>query len=321
VASPRPIAPAVLEPPRPATSPVRSNPPGAPDGGAQTRGRNEGPSERNRSDRDWRDRGDGDGGRYDRGRRGKDEGPDHSNGIVIHPIVIHESRVGPVRLSPATVIGRPVVIGGPTIDPRYGRVVTTRTPDVVYVAQPVYDVPGYVDVGGDVVVDYGTNVVAQYDDATLSALPMNEPPPLASLDASYTFNVWYAVSDAIVAGYPFPYPEAFATTYDKAALAAGEVLSPQALQAIERGAPLVPYKEGTFGGLLFQIEPASAAVYVNDLYVGQLEDYMPGGAPLPLPVGTHKVEVRVNGYRTETFEVVVTLGQVTPLAGQLVPLP
>ena len=42
-------------------------------------------------------------------------------------------------------------------------------------------------------------------------------------------------------------------------------------------------------------------------------------APLPLMVGPHRVEPRGRGFRVGAFDVIVTLGQVTPLSGLLAP--
>ena len=51
--------------------------------------------------------------------------------------------------------------------------------------------------------------------------------------------------------------------------------------------------------------------------MGLVEDFTPTSAPLPLPVGPHRVELRGNGYRVERFDVIVTLERVTPLSGLL----
>jgi hypothetical protein len=142
-------------------------------------------------------------------------------------------------------------------------------------------------------------------------------PSLAMLGMQYSFRPWYAVSEFVMAGYPLPYPESLAGTYDKRAMAASPDLAPPATEAVRPSVPLVPYAPGTFGGITFQISPVDAAVFVDGVYAGLVEDFTPVEAPLPLTVGVHRIELRAPGYRVELFDVVVTLGLVTPLSGLL----
>ena len=127
----------------------------------------------------------------------------------------------------------------------------------------------------------------------------------------------------MIAGFPVPYPEEYANTYDRAQftsqLEADEPAgrAPAASNGIAPGAPLVPYDVGNFGGLTFDVTPADALVYIDGLFVGSADDFAPDGAPLPLPATLHKVQLRARGLQTETFEVTVPLGQVMPLRGTL----
>jgi len=56
------------------------------------------------------------------------------------------------------------------------------------------------------------------------------------------------------------------------------------------------------GYLRLQIEPASAQVFVDGLYVGIAEQFgSPGGSALE--IGPHRIEIRADGFETATFDV------------------
>ena len=66
--------------------------------------------------------------------------------------------------------------------------------------------------------------------------------------------------------------------------------------------PPPPPTEPT-GYLSLQVEPATAQVYVDGEFVGEINDFrwmLPGR---PLPPGPHRVELRAPGYQTVTFDV------------------
>jgi hypothetical protein len=70
-------------------------------------------------------------------------------------------------------------------------------------------------------------------------------------------------------------------------------------------------------GISFEITPQNAAVFVDGNYVGTAEEFGPSAPPLDLAPGSHRVEVRAQGYRTLTSDADVEPGQVIPFQGTL----
>lgn len=62
----------------------------------------------------------------------------------------------------------------------------------------------------------------------------------------------------------------------------------------------------TLQGLLIQCEPADAAVYVDDRYIGSVKGL--DRKALPLEPGTHRLELRRDGYFSHFSEVKVVAG-------------
>jgi len=58
-------------------------------------------------------------------------------------------------------------------------------------------------------------------------------------------------------------------------------------------------------------------VYVDGVFEGLVEDFDGASEPLLLAPGTHYVEIRLAGFRTATFDVTITPGEVTPYQGTL----
>lgn len=71
------------------------------------------------------------------------------------------------------------------------------------------------------------------------------------------------------------------------------------------------------GGVSFDLRPSSAQVYVDGTFAGLVEDFDGASEPLLLAPGTHYVEIRLAGYRTATFDVTITPGEITPYQGTL----
>jgi hypothetical protein len=71
------------------------------------------------------------------------------------------------------------------------------------------------------------------------------------------------------------------------------------------------------GGVSFDISPGSAQVYVDGVFAGLVEDFDDTSAPLLLAPGDHYIEIRLAGYRTASFDVTITPGEVTPYQGTL----
>ena len=71
------------------------------------------------------------------------------------------------------------------------------------------------------------------------------------------------------------------------------------------------------GGVSFDISPANAQVYVDGVFAGLVEDFDGASEPLLLAPGTHYVEIRLAGFRTATFDVIIAPGEITPYQGTL----
>ena len=71
------------------------------------------------------------------------------------------------------------------------------------------------------------------------------------------------------------------------------------------------------GGVSFDITPASAQIWVDGVFVGDVEEFDATSAPLLLAPGDHYIEVRLAGYRTASFDVTIVSGEVTPYQGTL----
>lgn len=71
------------------------------------------------------------------------------------------------------------------------------------------------------------------------------------------------------------------------------------------------------GAVSFDISPATAQVFVDGVFAGLVEDFDGASEPLLLAPGTHYIEIRLAGFRTATFDVSITPGEVTPYQGRL----
>ncbi len=182
----------------------------------------------------------------------------------------------------------------------------------------------FVDGGTEVISTNSVTYVDQSDDTVTpgqTITPRHAEPfreQRTPRPSYYTFTAWYPVTSRITVGLPVLYPVQYENAYDKD-LASTALTAADSVSALERGVPLIPYAMGTYGGISFDISPLETAVYVDGYFVGTVDDYSPSGPPLPLPVGNHKVELRGKGFRTESFVLFVTIGEVTPLSGSLEP--
>ena len=61
------------------------------------------------------------------------------------------------------------------------------------------------------------------------------------------------------------------------------------------------------GSLQLQIEPLDASVYVDGYFKGSVADLRQPG--VPLPAGSHRVEVRAAGFQSRTFDIRITDGE------------
>ena len=82
--------------------------------------------------------------------------------------------------------------------------------------------------------------------------------------------------------------------------------------------PVYGYAIGPrYGGISFDIEPTDAAVFIDGDYVGCVDDFSPYDAPLTLPAGFHRVELRARGWQPMHFDITIAAGQVIPYRGAL----
>lgn len=112
-------------------------------------------------------------------------------------------------------------------------------------------------------------------------------------------------------GYPgaYPYPVPYPVPYP----------APSYPAQVPQGSVSVAPAPVSYGGVSFQITPADAEVWVDGGYAGRADEFDPGGPPLSLTPGPHRIELRAPGHRPLTFDVTVTAGQVIPYQGALQP--
>jgi len=112
----------------------------------------------------------------------------------------------------------------------------------------------------------------------------------------YVYRPRFSIGLNIFAGYPvaytYPYPYAYSV-----------------------GRPPASY----YGGVVLEIEPIGAAVYVDGAYAGVVADFDGSRQPLTLTGGTHRIEIVEQGLAPLVFDVVVQPGQVIPYRGDLRP--
>jgi hypothetical protein len=153
---------------------------------------------------------------------------------------------------------------------------------------------------------------------------------------------YWAFPDPYVYGYPYPpaygsnyYPGAYPSgaypsgAYPSGAYPSGAYPSgtadPNSVTAVpgpgvnqQAQAPVQGQAtQGQYGGLSFQITPATAQIHVDGVYVGTVGQFAPTTQPLTLTSGQHHVELRADGYQAMTFDVNVAPGQVIPYQGTM----
>jgi len=71
------------------------------------------------------------------------------------------------------------------------------------------------------------------------------------------------------------------------------------------------------GSLRLKIKPSQAQVYIDGYYVGLVDSFDGAFQKLGIDAGTHKVEIRAEGYQTAEFEVVIAPGETATYKGDL----
>jgi hypothetical protein len=75
------------------------------------------------------------------------------------------------------------------------------------------------------------------------------------------------------------------------------------------------------GSLRLKVRPREAAVYIDGYYAGRVDDYDGVFQRLHVEAGPHRVEVRLDGYETLTFDVRVRPNRTLTYEGELKKLP
>lgn len=216
--------------------------------------------------------------------------------VVVRPVQVNEVRVHqpaprPLDQRPTFGLPRPVdpaFISRP--NPRPQNIVSNPRPLVRHHRHGRVDFKPRFKVGGGIVVGYPVLYPYAYPYDPFS--PSYGPPP-------------YPVAP--------PSPNTYSNVDSLASAGNVSAASPvPAAIACEAGAPC--------GGISFDIGPANAQVYVDGVFAGVVEDFDARSEPLLLAPGTHYVEIRLAGYRTVSFDVTITPGEITPYQGTLEPL-
>jgi PEGA domain len=122
-------------------------------------------------------------------------------------------------------------------------------------------------------------------------------------------------------GDPFsPYPVASYTPAAPAPNTYSNVATSSSSETVTAAPPLAAGIEcdgSACGGVSFDLTPASAQVWVDGVFVGDVDEFDATSAPLLLSPGDHYIEVRLAGYRTASFDVTIVAGEVTPYRGAL----
>jgi len=71
------------------------------------------------------------------------------------------------------------------------------------------------------------------------------------------------------------------------------------------------------GALKLKVKPRDAKVYVDGYYVGNVDQFDGAFQKLSLNSGSHKVEVKAEGYETAEFDVLITQDKTLTFAGDL----
>lgn len=77
------------------------------------------------------------------------------------------------------------------------------------------------------------------------------------------------------------------------------------------------YTEQGQGALKLKVKPRNANVYVDGYFVGQVDQFDGIFKKLTLNGGSHKVEIKADGYETAEFDVLITAGKTLTFEGDL----
>ena len=63
------------------------------------------------------------------------------------------------------------------------------------------------------------------------------------------------------------------------------------------------------GELCFEVQPASAKVYVDEKYIGKVNEFSPAKGCLELPIGTHRIEIKKSGFESYSEKAYIGSGR------------
>jgi hypothetical protein len=123
----------------------------------------------------------------------------------------------------------------------------------------------------------------------------------------YVFRPRLSIGIGIFAGYPVPY--AYSYPYP---------INVYGYRA-PRGPIMVGPRSPYYGGVVLEMSPFDADVYVDGSYAGRVEEFDGSSQPMTLAAGTHRIEVQAPGYVPLVVDVAVQPGQIVPYRGDLQP--
>src|SRR5262245_15505799 len=153
----------------------------------------------------------------------------------------------------------------------------------------------------------------------------------------YAFQPRLSLGFGLWAGYPFAYPYAFYNPFfyypygsSYGSSYSGDYSSPnypEGYLSSDESAPtystswssMVQPDQTNMGGMSFDVTPATAELFVDNMRVGTVGQFTPTTQPVGLPAGHHHIEVRSSGYQTMSFDVDIVAGEVTPFQGTMEP--
>jgi len=147
----------------------------------------------------------------------------------------------------------------------------------------------------------------------------------------YTFRPHWSLGFGLWAGDPFAYPYAFYNPffyypYDPSYSDDSSLPQyPEGYLSSDESAPsystswssMVEPDQTNLGGLSFDVTPATAEVFVDNMRVGTVGQFTPTTQPVGLAAGHHHIEIRTSGYQTMSFDVDIVAGEVTPFQGTM----
>ena len=147
----------------------------------------------------------------------------------------------------------------------------------------------------------------------------------------YTFQPRRSLGFGMWAGSPFAYPYAFYDPlfyypYDSSYSDDSSFPHyPDGYLSSDDSAPtystswssMVQPDQTNMGGLSFDVTPATAELFVDNMRVGTVGQFTPTTQPVGLPAGHHHIEIRTPGHHTMSFDVDIVAGEVTPFQGTM----